>query len=62
MRKPKTLGQLMRRKHILTPFGKAPDGFKRHNFLLLTGNVNTNVWVKTKPSDHRNGTVKAFSF
>lgn len=61
-RKPKTVGQLMRRKHVLTPFGEAPKGFKRHNFLLVTGNAHTNCWVKTTPSDHKDGTVKAMSF
>ena len=58
----KTYRQLLRRTRITTPWGAAPKGFKRHNFLLVTGNSHTNVWVKTKPSDHRDGTVKAFSF
>lgn len=60
MNKPKTIGQLMRRKHVYTPFGKAPKGYKRNNFLLVTGNVSTNCWVATKPSDRRDGTVKVW--
>lgn len=59
---PKTAHQLLRRKRFTTEFGKAPKGFKRHNFLLVTGNATINVWVATKPSDHRDGTVKEWSF
>jgi len=62
MKKPKTVSQLMTRKHVLTDFGKAPKGFRRHNFLLVTGSEHTNCWVKTKPSDHKDGTVREFSF
>lgn len=62
MSKPKTVYQLLRRKRVYTEFGKAPQGFRRHNFLLVTGNMTTNVWVATKPSDHKDGTVREYSF
>jgi len=61
-KKPKTIGQLMRRKHFNTPINQAPKGFRRHNFLLVTGSAHTNCWVKTKPSDYKDGTVASMSF
>lgn len=57
----KTANQLMRRKHITTPFGEAPKGFKRHNFLLVTGNEHTNLWVRSTPGDRKDGTIKEWS-
>ena len=47
-RKPKTANQLLRRTRIVLPLSQQPLGFTRHNFLLVTGNRDTNCWVVIK--------------
>ena len=56
----KTYAQLLRRKRVNLPLKVAPKGFRRTNWLLVTGNATMNVWVKTTPSDYKDGTVEAF--
>lgn len=46
----KTVNQLLRRTRVNLPLKEKPPGFRRHNWLLVTGNADTNVWVRTKPS------------